>query len=169
MKRIWAPWRMKHISKEAKNGHCLFCQKPKERQDKENYLVFRGKHTYIMLNAYPYISGHLLIAPYRHLARFVDLKKEELTEMMFLAQRGMTLLEETSAPDGFNMGMNVGKTAGAGIDKHLHLHIVPRWEADTNFMPAIAQTKVLPELLETTYEKLREAIKKHPFPGSGGN
>ncbi len=160
MKRIWAPWRMKYILKDKK-GPCLFCQKPKENRDKENYLLFRGESSFLILNIYPYSNGHLLVIPYKHVSRLDGLKERELLELMTLARKAMGLLEEVMQPQGFNIGMNLGKIAGAGIEDHLHLHIVPRWEADTNFMPVLSETKVVPELLETTYEKLMKAMAKH--------
>ena len=160
MKRIWAPWRMKYILKD-KERTCLFCQKPKENQDEENYLLVRGETSFLMLNVYPYSNGHLLVAPYKHVSRLAGLEERELLELMLLTRKAIGLLREAIQPQGFNIGMNLGKVAGAGIEDHLHLHIVPRWEADTNFMPVLSETKVVPELLETTYQKLMKAMETY--------
>lgn len=159
MKQIWAPERMKYILK-GREKTCLFCRKPKENRDKENYLLIRGETSFLMLNIYPYSNGHLLVAPYKHVSCLASLEERELLELMVLARKAMELLEKVAQPQGFNMGMNLGKVAGAGIEDHLHLHIVPRWEADTNFMPVLSETKVIPELLESTYQKLMKAMEK---------
>jgi len=160
MKRVWAPWRMKYILKD-KETSCLFCRKPEEDRDKENHILIRGETSFLMLNAYPYSNGHLLAAPYRHISYLPGLEERELLELMTLAGKAMMLLEEAVQPQGFNIGMNLGKVAGAGIEDHLHLHVVPRWEGDTNFMPVISEAKIIPELLETTYGKLVKAMEKH--------
>ncbi len=143
---------------EKKKG-CLFCRVAGEKRDRKNYLLFRGKRCFIILNTFPYNNGHLMIAPYRHLANLEDLNREELGELMGLVSRSVGWLKEALKPEGFNIGMNLGKIAGAGIEDHLHIHLVPRWSGDSNFMPTIAQTKVIPELLKDTYKKLRKAIK----------
>ncbi len=158
MKQIWAPWRMKYILRDKEQA-CIFCQKPEEKRDKENYLLFRGDTSFLMLNIYPYSNGHILVAPYKHVSRLADLEESELLELMLLTRKAMGLLEEVIQPQGFNIGMNLGRVAGAGIEDHLHLHIVPRWEGDTNFMPVLSGTTVVPEALETTYRKLREAME----------
>ena len=143
---------------EKKKG-CLFCRVAGEKRDRKNYLLFRGKRCFIILNTFPYNNGHLMIAPYRHLANLEDLNREELGELMGLVSRSVGWLKEALKPEGFNIGMNLGKIAGAEIEDHLHIHLVPRWSGDSNFMPTIAQTKVIPELLKDTYKKLRKAIK----------
>ncbi len=155
MQHLWAPWRMAYVGVEQPQGW-IFCVKPAEDRDAENYLVHRGKHAFVMLNAFPYSSGHLLIAPYRHTADFTGLSEEELLELMQLAQQGITVLQRVYRPEGCNLGMNLGRVAGAGIAEHLHLHVVPRWGGDTNFMTVVADTRVLPEALADSYRRLRE-------------
>ncbi len=152
MRRLWAPWRIKYILGEK--GGCIFCEKSKESKDSENYLIFRGKSCFLILNSFPYSNGHLMIAPYRHVRELNGLTDVESKELMALAKKAIQLLEKTVRPQGFNLGMNLGGVAGAGVEGHLHLHIVPRWEGDTNFMPTIADTKVMPESLHSTYDKM---------------
>lgn len=156
---IWAPWRMKYIMGE-KEKNCLFCRVAKEKKDRKNYLLFRGKKCFIILNTFPYNNGHLMVTPYRHLANLGDLNREELSELMGLVSKSVGWLKKALAPEGFNIGMNLGKIAGAGIEDHLHIHVVPRWSGDSNFMPTIAQVKVIPELLNNTYRKLLKTIKE---------
>jgi ATP adenylyltransferase len=155
MKRLWAPWRIEYILGE-KEGKCIFCEKPKHDKDEDNYILFRGKRCLVMLNAYPYNNGHLMIAPYRHLDSVEDLEDDEAREMMEILSQMITLLKKVLRPEGFNVGMNLGSVAGAGIVDHLHLHVVPRWKGDTNFMPLISNTKIISESLRKTYQKLRE-------------
>lgn len=155
MKRLWAPWRVEYILGE-KESKCIFCEKPKQEKDEDNYILFRGKRCLVMLNAYPYNNGHLMIAPYRHLDSVEDLEDDEAREMMEILSRMITLLKKVLHPEGFNVGMNLGSVAGAGIVDHLHLHVVPRWKGDTNFMPLISNTKIISESLRKTYQKLKE-------------
>ncbi|ASA77270.1 HIT domain-containing protein [Thermococcus sp. 5-4] len=157
MKIMWAPWRIEYI-RSPKHDGCIFCDFPKENRDKERLILYRGKHCFIIMNNYPYNPGHVMIAPYRHVGRWEDLTDYELLEMMQLSQLMIKALKKTMNPQGFNMGVNLGRVAGAGIDDHVHLHIVPRWNGDTNFMPVIADTKVIPESLEEAYEELKAAI-----------
>lgn len=159
MKKLWAPWRMKFIQQIDKSV-CIFCEKPSLNKDEENYIIYRGKYSYIIMNIYPYSNGHIMIAPYAHKAGMEDLNEEELLEIMKLAQLSIRAIKQKMNPEGFNLGMNLGKVAGAGFDSHLHLHIVPRWQGDTNFMPIIGQTKVMSEFLEETYKKLIEGLKE---------
>lgn len=133
---------------------CLFCEAPATRQDEKNLILFRGKLVFIQMNLYPYNPGHVMIAPYRHLGDLQKLSAEEQLELIQEAARSTSILREIMNPDGFNLGMNQGKIAGAGVEHHLHLHVVPRWSGDTNFMPVVAQTKVIPEELTVTYRKL---------------
>lgn len=155
-----APWRMQYIdaasdvSHETLHKECIFCQYPKEDLDEENLILARGRRNFVILNRYPYSSGHLMVIPYRHTNALQSLESEELFEMHALAQKTIRVLQETLHADGFNLGMNLGKVAGAGIDAHLHLHIVPRWNGDINFMSVTAETKVLPEALKCTRERL---------------
>lgn len=158
MKRLWAPWRIKYIT-EGRSGGCLFCEKAGEGRDRENYILYRGGRCFIMLNIYPYNNGHLMIAPYRHLASIEDLDYEECSELMELAKRCLKALREAMKAEGFNIGVNVGRVAGAGVEDHVHLHIIPRWLGDTSFMPIIAETKVMNEALSSTYEKLLKLFK----------
>jgi ATP adenylyltransferase len=154
MKRIWAPWRVEYIRMEKPKG-CILCDKPKESNDEANYILYRGKHNYVMLNLYPYNPGHLMVASCRHLATPEDLTPEERNEHFEILNRALGALRAAFNAPGFNIGMNVGKVAGAGIDDHFHTHIVPRWAGDTNFMPILADTKVVSEGLAETYRKLK--------------
>jgi ATP adenylyltransferase len=154
---LWTPWRMAYVAAE-RTGGCIFCEKPAAQADEENLILQRGRFVFSMLNLYPYNTGHLMIAPYRHTADFTDLTRDELLEMGLFTQQHIAALRRAMRPDGFNLGMNLGTIAGAGVADHLHLHVVPRWAGDTNFMPIVAGTKVMPELLQTTYQKLREAL-----------
>jgi len=154
VERIWAPWRIEYIEMEKPEG-CIFCDKPKEKSDKLNYLLYRGQKNFVMLNAYPYNPGHLLIAPYRHISSLEELTDEELDEHFRLVRRSLKLLREVFNPGGFNLGVNMGKVAGGGISEHVHTHLVPRWGGDTSFMAALADTKIIPEALSKTYKKLK--------------
>lgn len=158
--KLWAPWRMRYIDGigSPKDEGCIFCEKPREDADERNFILFRGESCYIIMNIFPYNNGHLMVVPYLHTARFSELDAAARLEMLDLAGLAMEAIGNTMRPDGFNMGMNIGRTAGAGIDAHLHLHLVPRWNGDTNFMPVIGNTKVISEALEDTYRKLRSAI-----------
>jgi ATP adenylyltransferase len=160
--RLWSPWRMEYIRRgeggeAGEAGGCIFCDLPAaaEDQDEANHLLARGKVSFTLLNAFPYNPGHLMMAPYRHVGDYEELTAEELAELTAFAGRAIRALREESGPHGFNLGMNLGQVAGAGIADHLHLHLVPRWGGDTNFMPVVGQTKVLPELLGETYQRLR--------------
>lgn len=154
MDTLWAPWRMIYVDQGGSRG-CIFCQVVPARQEDEKTLVlYRGRLVFIQMNLYPYNPGHIMIAPYRHLGELGALSAEEHLELMQAAARSTTILRDTMNADGFNLGMNQGKMAGAGVEHHLHLHVVPRWTGDTNFMPVIADTKVIPEALTATYRKL---------------
>ncbi len=159
MERLWAPWRLEYIV-GAKTEGCIFCVFPQQNDDAKNHILRRGKQAFVIMNAFPYSNGHLLIAPYRHIACLTDLTDDENLEMMQLAQLSCNALTEVCRPDGFNLGMNLGTAAGAGIADHLHMHIVPRWTGDTNFMPVFADVKVIPEALQTTYDKLKERFDR---------
>lgn len=162
MKRLWAPWRIKYIEQNSKvkETACIFCEKPKENKDRDNLILFRGERSFIIMNIYPYNSGHLMIAPYNHLDSLEKLMDEELLDVLKMTKLSMQVLREVFSPNGFNLGMNIGKAAGAGIEEHVHLHIVPRWNGDTNFMPIIGDTKVMPEDLNSIYDKLLPYFKK---------
>lgn len=156
---LHAPWRMEYIKKTGKPmDGCIFCEKPCQNVDNENCLIYRGEHCFIILNAFPYNSGHLMVIPYQHASDLAELPPEALLEMMQLATLATKALKRVMNPDGFNLGMNLGHAAGAGIAEHLHLHVVPRWVGDTNFMTVVANTRVLPEALECTWEKVRAAF-----------
>lgn len=162
-RRLWAPWRLEYI-KGSKPDECIFCTKPKEDDAAAAYILERGERCFIMLNAYPYNNGHVMVAPYQHAPSVEDLDAPVLLELMTLAQRSLAALREAYGPDGFNLGVNQGKIAGAGFDEHVHLHVVPRWSADTNFMPVIGSTRVLPESLESSHEALAAALARAPAP-----
>ncbi len=153
MKHIWAPWRIEYIKADKPKG-CILCDKPKEKKDKENYILYRGQKNFIMLNAYPYNPGHLLIAPYRHVASLEDLTEAERNEHFALVTRSIVVLKEVIKPAGFNIGANLGRVAGAGIDDHFHSHIVPRWQGDNNYVPVLANVRVIPQALADTYKSL---------------
>ena len=154
MKHIWAPWRIEYIRAEKPAG-CILCDNPKGKRDKQNYILYRGKNNFIMLNSYPYNPGHLLVAPYRHTANLEELTDEERDEHYRLVSRSIVVLKEVFQPGGFNMGANLGKVAGAGIDDHFHSHIVPRWQGDTNFIPVLGDVRVIPQALADTYKSLK--------------
>jgi len=153
MKHIWAPWRIQYILEE-KPGGCILCDKPKEDKDVQNYILYRGGKNFIMMNSYPYNPGHLLVAPHRHTANLEELTEEERNEHFELISRSIRILREAFQPGGFNIGANIGKVAGAGIDDHFHSHIVPRWQGDTNFIPVLSDIRVVPQALADTYKTL---------------
>jgi ATP adenylyltransferase len=154
MDHLWTPWRYRYISKELPSQGCIFCTKAAENRDAENYVLYRGKLNFLLLNLFPYTNGHLMIAPYQHVARLADTPEAALAEMMQLARRAESNLHAVYRPDGFNVGVNLGVSAGAGVADHIHMHVVPRWTGDANFMSTIGETRVLPEELPATYEKL---------------
>lgn len=154
---IFAPWRKEYVSRHG-GTKCLFCQTAKKKNDFRSGLLYRGKTCFILLNTFPYNTGHLMIAPYRHLSDFAELNSSESKELIELIKKSTAAIKRALKPDGFNIGVNLGKVAGAGVAKHLHIHIVPRWKGDTNFIPIIGQTKVLPESLKETYEKLKQNL-----------
>ncbi|OPZ67371.1 MAG: AP-4-A phosphorylase [bacterium ADurb.Bin478] len=154
MEKLWAPWRMEYILQEKPSG-CIFCDKPKQDRDRENLILHRGAGCFVIMNFYPYNNGHLMIVPYRHIADLAALTAAEQSEMMTLLGRCTTILTQQMRPHGFNIGMNLGRTAGAGIDDHLHFHIVPRWNGDTNFMPVTGHTKVLSQGLQESWDSLK--------------
>ena len=157
---LWNPWRYEYVKTTTKPAkECILCKLP-EKSDHESLIIHRGKHSYIALNAYPYNSGHLMIIPYRHVPSLENLEREELYELMELIIESLKILRESFSPDGFNIGVNIGRAAGAGIADHVHIHVVPRWVGDTNFMAIIGSTKNLPISLEETYKLLKDAWKK---------
>jgi ATP adenylyltransferase len=158
MRHLWAPWRTAYVGGEAPPPGCIFCVKAAEERDAENLILLRGETCFALLNLYPYNSGHLMIAPYAHVPSIQQMGASSLTELMTMAQRLLGALQGALGAQGFNLGINQGAVAGAGIADHAHLHIVPRWNGDTNFMPTLAEIKVMPELLATTYEKVRAQL-----------
>ena len=154
MDRLWTPWRLSYIG-EGKPQGCFLCVKPAEQRDKENLLLYRGERAYVLLNLYPYNSGHLMVVPYQHTGDFAALPADIGAELFALTQRSIAALTAEYHPQGFNVGLNLGEVAGGSVSAHLHLHVVPRWGGDTNFMPVTADTKVLPETLDQTWRRLR--------------
>lgn len=154
MEYIYAPWREEYVKKVFKMKECIFCRALKLKNDKEAYILYRGKYNFIVLNKYPYTPGHLMIAPYKHLDSFEQAEKESTDEFSNLLKLCLKVLRKKYNPHGFNTGMNLGQSAGAGVAKHYHLHIIPRWVGDSNFMPLISKTKVVIEDLEITYSRL---------------
>lgn len=160
MDRLWAPWRSVYIGKDH-GSKCIFCEKLYSSEDETNYVVERGDKTFVIMNIYPYNNGHLLVAPKRHVGDLVDLDQEESLELFQMVQRMVKVLRVAFGnPHGFNIGINLGKVAGAGIPGHFHIHIVPRWDGDTNFMPVIGDVRVISEGLDETYKKLITARDK---------
>lgn len=154
MDHLWSPWRYKYIAAADKQPGCVFCRAAESNNDRENLIIHRGKLVFAILNLFPYTSGHLMIVPYEHTASFVDLNASATAEMFELEKLAQTALELEYSPDGFNVGMNLGRAAGAGVAEHLHLHVVPRWSGDANFVSIVGETRVLPEDLQTTFDRL---------------
>ncbi len=154
MEHIWAPWRIQYIQMEKPEG-CILCGKSKEGNDVLNYILYRGKKNFVVLNAYPYNPGQLLVAPYRHVAGLDELAEEERNEHFEMVSRVIKVLMQVFDPGGFNIGAKMGRIAGAGIEDHFHTHVVPRWQGDTNFMPVLSDVRVIPEALAETYKKLQ--------------
>jgi ATP adenylyltransferase len=158
MDYLWTPWRYTYITSADAATGCIFCEQPRLNDDRKAFIVHRGRHCYIILNAFPYTSGHVMIVPYEHVDQLNKLPTEAANELIALAQRIEGALRQVYRPDGLNLGMNLGKAAGAGVAGHIHLHALPRWVADANFVSVIGETRVLPEALETTWERLKEAL-----------
>jgi ATP adenylyltransferase len=156
VKQLWAPWRLEYIQGADEEQGCVFCR-ARDGEDEPGLVVHRGKRAFVVLNKYPYASGHLMVAPNRHESEFGELDANEALELHRLGAAGLAALAETMHPQGFNLGWNLGRIAGAGVVDHVHLHVVPRWAGDTNFMPVLADVKVLPEALAATRRKLAEA------------
>jgi len=156
MDHLWSPWRYRYIAQAGPHAGCIFCIKAAEHKDAENYIVYRGKLNFILLNLYPYTNGHLMIAPYEHVATLEATAEETLLDMMRLVRRAEANLRATYRPDGLNIGMNIGASAGAGVSGHIHMHVVPRWTGDSNFMTTVGETRVMPEDLGETYRRLKK-------------
>lgn len=159
MDRLWSPWRFNYVSKAEIPRGCLFCDKPAEQDDRKNLIVYRGDRTFVILNLFPYTAGHLMIAPYAHIATLQDASDEIATEMIRLARLAEKHLRTIYKPEGLNMGINLGECAGAGVAGHLHMHVLPRWCGDANFMTTVGETRVLPEDINVTFEKLAGAFR----------
>lgn len=158
MDYLWTPWRYAYISGAAKTSGCVFCDAVQE-EDKKSRIVFRGENCFIILNTFPYTSGHVMIVPYAHVDELAKLNSEAATEMMKFSQRMEGVLRRLYHPDGINLGMNIGKAAGAGIAGHIHMHVLPRWVADANFVSVVCETRILPETLDDTWKKITAALK----------
>jgi ATP adenylyltransferase len=158
MDYLWTPWRYRYIAQAGKTEGCIFCDAAAANDDAGYHIILRGEKNFIILNRYPYTPGHSLIVPYAHIAELGECDAATLSEMMLLAQRLQGALATVYHPDGYNLGMNLGRSAGAGVVGHLHLHVLPRWNGDANFMTVVSETRLEPEELDTTYEKLRAAL-----------
>lgn len=160
MDYLWTPWRYAYVSTAEKSSECVFCQMAADKDDEKSLIVHRGEHCFIVLNRFPYTPGHVMIVPYAHLDELQKLARPAAKEMMALSQRMESVLRELYRPDGINLGMNIGKAAGAGIAGHIHMHALPRWVADANFVSVVGETRILPETLEMTWKRIDEALKK---------
>lgn len=161
MNKLWAPWRLEYIvSVDKEKDGCIFCDLPKEDSDKKNLIVYRDEYCFIILNKYPYNNAHVMVVPYEHKSDLLELSDNILLNTQQVTKKVVKVIKELMNPHGFNIGINIGRPAGAGIDEHLHYHIVPRWNGDTNCMPVLANTKVISEALDQTWEKLHKALNK---------
>ncbi len=160
MKQLWAPWRMTYIENHEKVDGCVFCNAQAKEDSADNLIAHRGERAYVILNRYPYTGGHLMVVPFEHKAILEELDAQTRSEMMELTSRCMTILRKLYKPQGFNMGANIGEAAGAGVKEHVHIHIVPRWKGDTNFMSALGETRVIPEDLEVTYQRVKNEFQR---------
>jgi ATP adenylyltransferase len=156
---LWAPWRIGYVMAEKPKG-CVFCSKPNEDRDRDNFILYRGDYCFVIMNIFPYNNGHLMIVPYEHLAGLEDLPLATATEVMTVTQKALVAIRESLRPSGFNIGVNEGAPAGAGIVDHVHVHVVPRWLGDTNFMPVIGDTRVMPQSLESSYDLLARGFQQ---------
>jgi ATP adenylyltransferase len=155
---LWSPWRYRYLTEPVNPEGCIFCTIAAANRDEENLIVYRGAHNFVVLNRFPYTSGHLMVVPYRHTADLAGLDEAEASELMALTRGSERHLRATYRPDGLNLGMNIGESAGAGIAGHIHMHVLPRWTGDANFMTTVGRTRVLPEELEVTWRRLKEAF-----------
>lgn len=160
MKHIWAPWRMTYLKDGIQETGCLFCNRLEQEDGFENLILFRGQHSFVMLNLYPYTNGHMMIVPFEHRASLEGLQTGTLSELMLLVSKSLEILRMAYEAKSFNVGLNIGEAAGAGVADHVHIHVLPRWEGDTNFMATTAETRVIPESLETTFTKLQKNWKE---------
>ena len=158
MDRLWTPWRYAYVSKAAPRGRCIFCEKAEPGKDEENLVVFRAERNFVLLNLYPYNNGHIMIAPFEHVATLEEAAEETVLEMMRVVKAAEGILRRVYRPKGINLGMNIGACAGAGVAGHIHMHMLPRWPGDVSFMTTVGETRVIPEDLATTYKKLSKAF-----------
>jgi ATP adenylyltransferase len=158
MKQLWAPWRSEYLEQDPQTDHCLFCEAASGVDDRAAQVVARGRHCFVIMNRFPYNSGHMMVVPTRHSSNLPDLSDGELSEMFRYIDYSVRVAKRVLHPDGFNVGMNLGRAAGAGIVDHLHVHVVPRWVGDTNFMPVLSEVKVISEHLQATYQKLADGF-----------
>ena len=160
MEKMWAPWRIGYILSDKKENGCVFCNAYKTENDKDKLVVYRSEHSFVIMNLYPYNAGHIMIVPNRHIDSPAKLENNEQLNMFQLVNKTLNIIKNVMHPDGFNLGMNLNRAAGAGIEDHIHIHIVPRWNGDTNFMSTVANTKVISESIEETYNKIKQAFFK---------
>ncbi len=164
MDYLWTPWRYAYVTAAQKTSDCIFCDLPKLGDDVRARIVYRARHCYIVLNTYPYTPGHVMVVPFAHLDELQKLPVEAAHEMMQLSQRMEQVLRQLYKPDGINLGMNIGKAAGAGVAGHIHMHVLPRWVADANFVSVVGETRILPEALDITYERIKGALQSPVSP-----
>ena len=155
MDYLWSPWRYRYVTGAGPTSGWVFCQKVEQNEDEKNLILYRGLNNFVLLNIYPYTSGHLMVAPYRHIAQLAQADDATWSELMMLTRKAEQAIQTAYKPEGINLGMNLGKSAGAGIADHIHMHVLPRWQADSNFISVIGETRVLPEALSDTYRKLK--------------
>lgn len=159
MNQLWTPWRSAYMNEKKDKAGCIFCHAAADpKADEQNLVIFRGTLAFALLNRYPYTSGHLMIAPYMHVSRLAQASEDASVEVMRLTRRAERMLERAYRPDGLNLGMNLGEAAGAGIEQHIHMHVLPRWKGDANFMTSVGSTRIIPEALDETYAKLRDGF-----------
>ena len=164
MKHLWSPWRLEYLEGSRTQG-CVFCNAVGSTDDRKNLVLLRGEHAFLILNRYPYNNGHFMVVPYSHVPSLELLDTPTLTEIMVLLNRGILALRDSMAPEGYNVGANLGQVAGAGIQEHVHIHVVPRWLGDTNFMPVVGDLRVVPETWLQTYDRLLSALQCGTLPG----
>ena len=160
MKVLWAPWRMEYILSEEKGESCIFCPGDDREQDEERLILYVGSLSMVMMNRYPYNNGHLLVAPIKHVKALEDLSHEETLDILLMVRRSIRILKEIMNPEGFNVGLNLGRVAGAGMENHMHFHIVPRWNGDNNYMTVVGEVRVIPEHIIETYGRLKPHFEK---------
>ncbi len=159
MDHLWSPWRYRYVTTASPSDPCIFCEMAAQDRDRENHIIHRARRNFLVLNLYPYTTGHLMIAPYEHAGTLEGVDDETLAEMMLLTRLAGLHLRSVYHPRGLNIGMNLGECAGAGVAGHIHMHVLPRWPADSNFLTTVGETRVLPETLDSTYEKLVKAFR----------